>query len=103
MVISHGLDQKTTSPSADLTKRFSPAPLWEAEVRAYLEQAFGKEAFERISATISTPPLATCIRVNTLQTTRQVQRKKKSRHLHVAGSRLPEAIGIERDPQHFGL
>ena len=53
-------------------KRFSPQSAWDEELRAYLESALGKEAFQHISQALCRPPLSTCIRANTLKTTRKV-------------------------------
>lgn len=43
-------------------------------MQAYLEAALGAEQLRRISAALARPPLATCLRVNTLRTTPQVNR-----------------------------
>ena len=54
-------------------KRFSPHSAWDEELRAYLESALGKEAFQHISEALCRPPLSTCVRANTLKTTRKVK------------------------------
>ena len=53
-------------------KRFSPQSAWDKELQAYLESGLGKEAFQHISEALCRPPLSTCIRANTLRTTRKV-------------------------------
>lgn len=55
-------------------RTYAPEISWEPEVQAYLEAALGAEALRRISAALARPPLATCLRVNTLRTTPQVCR-----------------------------
>ena len=54
-------------------RTYAPEISWEPEVQAYLEAALGAQALRRISAALARPPLATCLRVNTLRTTPQVR------------------------------
>lgn len=51
---------------------YSPAISWDPQVQQYLEACHGVEGLQRISEALTRPPLATCIRVNTLRTTAQV-------------------------------
>ena len=53
-------------------RTYAPEISWEPEVQAYLEAALGTEQLRRISAALARPPLATCLRVNTLRTTPEV-------------------------------
>lgn len=53
-------------------RTYAPEISWDPEVQAYLEAALGAEQLRRISAALARPPLATCLRVNTLRTTPQV-------------------------------
>lgn len=64
---------------------YSPDPgTWDPEVAAYLEAALGPERLAAISAALTRPPLATCLRVNTLRTTPEVRRDCSSlHHCHV--------------------
>ncbi len=55
-------------------RTYAPEISWEPEVQAYLEAALGTEQLRRISAALARPPLATCLRVNTLRTTPEVGR-----------------------------
>ena len=56
------------------SKAYAPEISWEPEVEAYLEAALGgPAAMRRISAALARPPLATCLRVNTLRTTPEVR------------------------------
>jgi 16S rRNA C967 or C1407 C5-methylase (RsmB/RsmF family) len=69
--------------SADLPHRAAEAPPcrtyspdieWDPEVKQYLEAAFGAAKLAAMSAALARPPLATCLRVNTLRTTPEVRR-----------------------------
>ena len=53
-------------------RTYAPEISWDAEVQSYLEAALGAEQLRRVSAALARPPLATCLRVNTLRTTPQV-------------------------------
>jgi len=53
-------------------KTYAPTTDWDPDVQSYLEACLGVERLGRISEALTRPPLATCIRVNTLRTTAQV-------------------------------
>lgn len=51
---------------------YAPSVSWDPEVEAYLAAALGEEQLRRVSEALTRPPLATCLRVNTLRTTPEV-------------------------------
>lgn len=48
---------------------YEPVGDWNVDLEAYFRVVFGTERFTEIAAALMRPPLATCIRVNTLRTT----------------------------------
>ncbi|EFN59890.1 hypothetical protein CHLNCDRAFT_132901 [Chlorella variabilis] len=65
-------------------RTYAPEISWDSEVRQYLEAALGPQKLAEISAALARPPLATCLRVNTLRTSPQDLLR-----------RLPEALAPE--------
>lgn len=55
--------------AAELQRTWSPSVQWQTDVEEFLSAALGADRLRAISAATVTPPLATCIRVNTLRTT----------------------------------
>ncbi|KAL4856723.1 putative methyltransferase [Chlorella vulgaris] len=56
-------------PHEQPQRTFAPKVCWEPEVQGVLEAALGAEKLAEISAALARPPLATCLRVNTMRTT----------------------------------
>ncbi len=59
-------------PHEQPQRTFAPKVCWEPEVQGVLEAALGAEKLAEISAALARPPLATCLRVNTMRTTVEV-------------------------------
>ena len=62
-------------------RTYAPEISWDSEVRQYLEAALGPQKLAEISAALARPPLATCLRVNTLRTSPQVPCRARRRPL----------------------
>ena len=53
-------------------RTYAPDIEWDPEVQQYLAAALGPDKLRQISLALARPPLATCLRVNTLRTTPEV-------------------------------
>ncbi|PIN11510.1 tRNA and rRNA cytosine-C5-methylase (nucleolar protein NOL1/NOP2) [Handroanthus impetiginosus] len=86
---------KPSIPKMDPSERYCYNPIlrWNPEVEEYFVKGYGADHFARISKALTRPSCYSCIRVNTLKSTRDAVMKKLSAILQERGWRNDPAEG----------
>lgn len=75
---------------------FDPDHDWDSDLETYLQAVFGNERFLEIAEALMRPPLATCLRINTLRTTSESVIKRLPAELSPVDAAAVAAAGGPR-------